>query len=122
MADIAVRPGVSVLVALVMATTGMVSNPLRANADPVVYLNAINARPGYGFPNSDAALAYGRAVCDKVGAGRSYAQITGEVEADLNTSDEYQANYLIGQAVNELCPQLIWQLRNSAANYRPVAP
>jgi hypothetical protein len=26
---------------------------------------------------------------------------------------------LISQAVNELCPAQIWQLRNSAAHYRP---
>jgi hypothetical protein len=32
---------------------------------------------------------------------------------------DYQASYLITQAVNELCPALIWQLRNSATNYRP---
>ena len=31
--------------------------------------------------------------------------------------DDYQAAYLINQAVNELCPALIWQLRNSAAHY-----
>jgi hypothetical protein len=107
--------------ALLVAAVGLVANPMRANADPVVYLNSINARPGYNFPNTEAALSYGRAVCDKVAAGRSYAQITGEVEADLNTSNEYQANYLIGQAINELCPELISQLRDSAANYRPAA-
>jgi hypothetical protein len=50
-----------------------------------------------------------------------FGRLEGDVEADLNTSDEYQANYLIGQAVNELCPELISQLRNSAANYRPVS-
>jgi hypothetical protein len=122
MADIAIRAGVSLLVSLTVIAAGWAAVPLQANADPVVYLNSINARGGYNFPNGDAALAYGRGVCDKVAAGHSYAQLSGEVEADLNNSDEYQANYLIGQAVNELCPELIWQLRNSAANYRPVAP
>ena len=92
-----------------------------AGADPTVYLNSINARPGYNFPNSDAALAYGRGVCDQVAAGHSYRQLVTDVGADLNNPDEYQANYLIGQAVNELCPELIWQLRHSAANYRPGA-
>jgi hypothetical protein len=43
----------------------------------------------------------------------------GDVKADFNTSDEYQASYLISQAVNDLCPALIWRLRNSAAHYRP---
>lgn len=27
-----------------------------------------------------------------------------EVKSDFGTSDEYQASYLIGQAVAELCP------------------
>jgi hypothetical protein len=43
------------------------------------------------------------------------------VKADVATSDEYQASYLISRAVNELCPALIGQLRNSAAHYRPPA-
>lgn len=38
------------------------------------------------------------------------------------TTDDYQAPYLITQASNELCPQLIWQLRNSAAGYRSHPP
>jgi len=45
--------------------------------------------------------------------------VMGDVKADFNTSDEFQASYLISQAVNELCPELIWQLRNSAGRYRP---
>jgi hypothetical protein len=45
-----------------------------------------------------------------------------DVKADFSTFDEYQASYLITQAVNELCPALIWQLRNSAAHYRPAPP
>ena len=49
---------------------------------------------------------------------RDYARLIGEVKSDLGTDDEYQASYLIDQAVNELCPQLIWKLRNSAAHYR----
>jgi hypothetical protein len=31
-----------------------------------------------------------------------------------------ERSYLISQAAQELCPNLIWQLRNSAADYRPV--
>jgi hypothetical protein len=45
----------------------------------------------------------------------------GDVKDDFSTSDGYQASYLITQAVNELCPAMIWQLRNSAAGYRPPA-
>ena len=118
MADIAIRSGVRVLV---VVGAVLAVNVAPAGADPVVYLNGIHARPGYNFPTNDAAVAYGRGVCDEVAAGRSYAQLVIKVGADLNNPDEYQANYLIGQAVNELCPELIWQLRHSAANYRPGA-
>jgi hypothetical protein len=90
-----------------------------ARADVVAYLVNVHVRPGYNFPNADAALGYGYSICDKVSAGRAYAQLMGEVKADFATSDEYQASYLIDQAVNELCPAQIWQLRNSAAHYRP---
>ena len=90
-----------------------------AHADVVAYLVNVTVRPGYHFANADAALSYGHGICDKVSQGRSYAQVMGDVKADFNTSDEYQASYLISQAVNELCPALIWQLRNSAAHYRP---
>ena len=90
-----------------------------ARADVVAYLVNVHVRPGYNFPNADAALGYGYGICDKVSAGRTYAQVMDEVKADFATSDEYQASYLISQAVNELCPAQIWQLRNSAAHYRP---
>jgi hypothetical protein len=93
-----------------------------ARADVVAYLVNVTVRPGYNFANADQALSYGHGICDKVSQGRSYAQIMGDVKADLNTADEYQSSYLISQAVNELCPALIWQLRNSAAHYRPPLP
>jgi Protein of unknown function (DUF732) len=89
-----------------------------ARADVVAYLVNVTVRPGYRFADADAALSYGYGICDKVSQGRTYAQVMGDVKADFSTSDEYQASYLIGQAVNELCPALIWQLRNSAAHYR----
>jgi hypothetical protein len=90
-----------------------------ARADAVGYLVNMTVRPGYNFPDADAALAYGHGICGKVAAARSYALIVGDVKADFDTTDEYQATYLISQAVQELCPAQIWQLRNSAANYRP---
>jgi hypothetical protein len=90
-----------------------------ARADVVAYLVNVHVRPGYNFPNADAALGYGYSICDKVAGGRPYAQVMDEVKADFATSDEFQASYLINQAVNELCPAQIWQLRNSAAHYRP---
>jgi hypothetical protein len=90
-----------------------------ARADVIAYLVNVHVRPGYNFPNAEAALNYGYGLCDKVSQGRSYPQVMGDVKDDFSTSDEYQASYLISQAVNELCPALIWQLRNSAAHYRP---
>ena len=47
-----------------------------------------------------------------------YAQLVDQVKADFHTADYYQGAYLINQAVNELCPAQIWQLRQSAAATR----
>lgn len=93
-----------------------------ARADAVAYLVNVTVRPGYNFPNADAALTYGHGICNKVASGRGYTDLISDVKADFATSDEYQAVYLINQAVNELCPALIWQLRNSAVHYRPSNP
>jgi hypothetical protein len=90
-----------------------------AHADVVAYVVNVTMRPGYHFANSDAALSYGHGLCDKVSQGRGYSEVVGDVKADFNNPDEYQASYLISQAINELCPALIWQLRNSAAHYGP---
>jgi hypothetical protein len=108
-----------VLAACAVAAAAMLGLAPCARADVVAYLVNVHVRPGYNFPNADAALGYGYGICDKVSAGRAYAQVMGEVKADFATSDEYHASYLINQAVNELCPAQIWQLRNSATQYRP---
>jgi hypothetical protein len=92
-----------------------------SHADAVAYLLNVTVRPGYNFPNADAALSYGHRLCYKIAAGASYADIVREVKADFQTSDEYQASYLITQGANELCPARIWQLRQSAAGYVPGA-
>jgi hypothetical protein len=88
----------------------------------VAYLVNVTVRPGYNFANADDALAYGHGICDKIAGGRPYGQIMSEAKADFATTDEYQTSYLITQAANELCPAQIWQLRNSAAGYRPPPP
>jgi Protein of unknown function (DUF732) len=88
-----------------------------AHADQVAYLVNVHVRPGYNFPNAEAALGYGYSVCDRVAAKMGYAQLVDEVKRDFNTADYYQGGYLINQAVNELCPAQIWQLRQSAAGY-----
>ena len=92
-----------------------------AHADPVTYVNSVNVRPGFNFPSGDAAIAYGRGVCDKIAAGRGYAQIIGDIKVEVTNGDEGLANYLVGQVVNELCTELIGPLRDSAGNYRPGA-
>jgi Protein of unknown function (DUF732) len=90
-----------------------------AQADQVAYLVNVHVRPGYNFPNAEAALGYGYSLCDRMAAGEGYPSLMGVVKNDFNTNDEQQANYLILQAAQELCPAQIWALRNSAAGYRP---
>jgi hypothetical protein len=89
-----------------------------APAPEVEYLYDVTVRRHYSFPNNDA-LSYGHGICDKVGRGDSYAQVMADTKRDVTPSDEFAANYLVSYAVNLLCPELIWQLRNSAAHYRP---
>ena len=90
-----------------------------ARADEAAYLINVTVRPGYNFANADAALKYGHGICDKISRDLPYGWIMSDIKADFGTTDEYQASYLITQSANELCPALIWQLRNSAARYRP---
>jgi hypothetical protein len=121
MAHFAVRTGLSGIIVSLMLSAGFaaamsVAAPTRA--DTVAYLVNVSVRPGYNFANAEQALGYGYALCDTVAAGRSYGQVLEDIKADFNTTDHYQASYLITQAVNELCPAQIWQLRNSAAGYR----
>lgn len=106
---------------LLASTFSLTVTPL-AHADQVAYLVNVTVRPGYNFPNADTALDYGYGICEKLEHGRSYADVMGDVKLDFSTRDEFQASYLITQAANELCPAMIWALRNSAAGYRPPAP
>lgn len=89
----------------------------RAEADVVAYLVNVHVRPGYNFPNGDVAIAYGQTICDRVAAKMPYPQLVDQLKVDFHTTDYYQAGYLINQAINELCPAQIWQLRESAAGY-----
>lgn len=105
---------------------GLIAVPApRARADvewdkKMAYLIGVTARPGYHFANSDEALNYGYGVCDKISQGRAYPLLITDIQHDFDTVDDYQASYLIIQAANELCPEQIWQLRKSAAHYRPA--
>jgi len=125
MANLTVRPGLPrvLLGSLVLSVAAVAATPSapHADADAVAYLVNVTVRPGYNFANADDAIHYGQSICGNVGGGRAYSQIIADVTGDFGTADEYQASYLITQAVNELCPAMIWQLRNSAANYTSPA-
>ena len=125
--SIAVQPGHmnsrKSLVAVIFAAAavgGVLLAPTpRATAAPdpqVEYVYDMTVRRQYNFPNNDA-LAYGHGVCDKIGRGEGYGQILGDVKTDVTPNDQFAANYVVGYAVNLLCPDLIWQLRNSAGGY-----
>ncbi|CAA0101612.1 Uncharacterised protein [Mycolicibacterium vanbaalenii] len=102
-----------------VVAAGALVSPPAANADTVAYLVNVHVRPGYNFPNAEAAIGYGQSICDRVSAKMGYSELVDQVKADFHTTDYYQAGYLINQAVNELCPAQIWQLRQSAAGYTP---
>jgi hypothetical protein len=102
-----------------LGALGGVATAQPAHADNIGYLVNVTVRPGYNFPNADAALSYGYGICDQINSGVSYAQLVDTIKADFNTSDEFQASYLISQSAQELCPAAIWQLRQSAAGYVP---
>lgn len=127
MARFEVRSNLSRLaggLALALAATVVlltVTSP-RAGADSVGYLVNVTMRPGYHFADANAALDYGHGICDKVRGNRGFSSVMSDVRNDVDTADDYQASYLVAQAVDELCPELIWQLRNSAAGYRPPSP
>ena len=104
-----------------MSAAGLLAGAQHAQADDIGYLINVTVRPGYNFPNADAALAYGNGVCDQINSGVSYGQLVRTIKADFNTDDEFQASYLISQSAQELCPAAIWQLRQSAAGYVPSA-
>jgi hypothetical protein len=113
----------SKLIAVIVAAAAVGGLPLapRAHAAPnpeVEYVYDMTVRRQYNVPNNDS-LAYGHGVCDKVGRGEPYGQIMGDVQREVTPSDDFAANYVVAYAVNLLCPDLIWQLRNSAGGYRP---
>ncbi|OJZ64109.1 hypothetical protein BRW65_29210 [Mycobacterium paraffinicum] len=110
---------------LALATAGGLTQPVtpRAGAAPapeVEYVYDVAVRRHYNFPNNDA-VGYGHGICDKVTRGEGYPQVMGEVKSDVTPNDEASANYLVSYAVNLLCPEQIWQLRRTAANYQPPA-
>ena len=56
--------GASVCLGIAIATVSIApASP--AYADTVAYLVNVTVRPGYNFPNADAAISYGNEICDK---------------------------------------------------------
>jgi len=103
------------------AVVGVAPPAPRARAAPnpeVEYVYDMTVRRQYNFPNNDS-LAYGHGICDRLGQGEGYGQLIGDVKRDVTPSDQFAANYVVGYAVNLLCPELIWQLRNSSGGYIP---
>ncbi|WP_123024366.1 DUF732 domain-containing protein [Mycolicibacterium stellerae] len=103
------------VVSVACTVTATLAGSPAARSDATAYLVNVTVRPGYNFANADQALAYGQQICGQVGAGDEYDTMIAHIKSDFATSDDYQASYLITQAVNELCPAMIWQLRKSAA-------
>jgi hypothetical protein len=117
------RPLVALLVAVAAVCGVAPTLAPRAHAVPgpeVEYVYNVVARRHYNFPNNDA-IGYGYGICGKITQGEGYAQVMGDTKRDVTPNDEFAANYLVSYAVNLLCPDQIWQLRNSAAHYQPPA-
>lgn len=120
--SIAAVPTARLLItAAAAACTAAIGFAQPAHADNLGYLVNVTVRPGYNFPNADAALSYGYGLCDQIGSGVGYKQLVDTIKSDFATDDEFQASYLLSQASQELCPAQIWQLRQSAAGYVPSA-
>ena len=127
MAYLAIRTGVNYAVAGLTAASdrsrrSRATVAPQARADAVAYLVNVTVRPGLQLPQRRRRAGLRARHLRQSRRRRTYAQLVDDVKADFGTTDEYQAGYLINQAVNELCPAMIWQLRNSAANYRPAVP
>lgn len=90
-----------------------------APAPEVEYVYDVTVRRHYSFATPADAVTYGYGICEKVSHGAGYAQVMNDVKNDVRPSDEFAANYLVSNAVNLLCPDQLWQLRNTAANYVP---
>lgn len=116
---IAVAGTAAVFAALIAC--GVCAAPV-SRADEVAYVVNVTVRPGYNLPNARAALDYGYGLCDRMRAGEGFPQLMASIKSDFNTDDEYQADYLLIQASQELCPAMIWHLRRTAAGCRLPPP
>jgi len=105
-----------------VAVAASVGSAPTAGADQLGYIINVTVRPTYNFPNAQAALDYGYNLCGQIEAKRTFADMAAQIKQDFNTNDEFTVSYLLSQAAQELCPAQTWQLRQSAAGYRPTGP
>ena len=104
--------------AFAAAFAGLTCSPpaFAVPAPEVEYVYNVMVRRHFDFPNNDA-LGYGWGICNQVSRGVSYADVVTGTKRDVLPNDEQAANYVVSNAVGILCPEQIWQLRNSAAGY-----
>ncbi|MEE6140124.1 DUF732 domain-containing protein [Mycobacterium sp. 050128] len=112
-------------IAAIAVTAGWTSVSVAAQAaaapaPEVEYTYNVVVRRHFSFVNNDA-IGYGFGICGKIANGVMYANVMNDVKRDVLPNDEASANYVVSYAAGILCPDLIWQLRNSAAGYRPPA-
>jgi hypothetical protein len=113
-------PAGHVVIAGVVLCAAVLVTSAQAHAVPSPeqdYLYNVTVRRHYDFPENDA-IGYGRGICDKVGAGQSYAAVMDAAAREVRPGDRYSANFLVSYAVSQFCPEQIWQLRQSAAGYQ----
>ena len=102
------------------AAAGAVALAPAAQADQLGYIINVTTGPGFNFPNAQAALDYGYALCGRIENGDSYAAMADQIKRDFGP-DEYKVSYLLSQSAQELCPAQTWQLRQSVGDgYRPT--
>ena|SRR5579875_185480 len=110
-----------IALAVIVAAPVLAPYAQAAPAPEVEYVYDVTVRRQYSFASAADAVNYGYGICDKVSHGAGYAQVMNDAKNDVRPNDEFAANYLVSYAVNLLCPDQIWQLRNSAANYVPAS-
>jgi len=108
--------GAAVLAALAFLAF---AQPAAAKPAPEIeFTYNVAFRRHYQFPNNDA-VGYGRTICDAMQRGDTYGVVVADVRNEITPNDEESVNYLVSNAVDILCPAQIWELRQSAAGYRP---
>jgi hypothetical protein len=113
------RTPLATMIGAILATTAPLPCANAVPAPEVEFVYDVAVRRHYSFPLADA-VAYGRGICDKVTAGQTYAQVMGAIKNEVSPNDDFSSNYLVASAVNVLCPERIWELRQSAAGYQPL--